>query len=182
MNQATITILAISGSLRSLSSNTQLIRACVLLAPTGVRVDVFEELGSLPHFNPDDDTATPPEAVAAWRQRVGAADALLISSPEYARGVPGTLKNALDWLVSSSEIVNKPVALLNGSPRSTHAQAALAVTLQTMSAQLISEEPYLAPVLGKSIQVSEIAGDPALSQVLAALLEDLAAAARHSDR
>lgn len=126
-------------------------RACVQLAPSDVRIKLYDGLATLPHFNPDLDTVFPAPAVVAWRARVAAADALFISSPEYARGVPGSLKNALDWLVGSSDIVDKPVALLNGSPRSTHAQESLAITLRTISAKLIAEQPYLAPVLGKSL-------------------------------
>ena len=67
------------------------------------------------------------------------ADALLICSPEYARGVPGSLKNALDWLVSSDAFVGKPVALINTSPRATHAQASLALTLETMAGRMVPE-------------------------------------------
>jgi NAD(P)H-dependent FMN reductase len=63
----------------------------------------------------------------------------LISSPEYARGVAGVMKNALDWLVRSFEFPNKPVGLINTSPRATHAVAALTLTLETMSARLVRD-------------------------------------------
>ena len=114
-------ILAISGSLRSTSSNTTVLRAAQILAPPGVEVILYEGLGVLPHFNPDLDGDEPPQLVLELRSEVGLADGLLISSPEYAHGVPGSLKNALDWLVASVEFPNKAVALLNTSPRSTHA-------------------------------------------------------------
>jgi chromate reductase, NAD(P)H dehydrogenase (quinone) len=74
------------------------------------------------------------------------ADGLLISSPEYAHGVPGVLKNALDWLVSSLEFPGKPVALINTSPRSVYVQASLAETLTTMSASLISDPSFVVPI------------------------------------
>lgn len=109
---------------------------------------------------------------------MAAADALLIASPEYARGAPGSLKNALDWLAGSSDIVDKPVALLNGSPRATLAQQSLAVTLRTISATLVSERPYLAPVLGTSLADHDIARDPERSAVLRMLLDDLVRAVR----
>src|SRR5581483_420099 len=122
-------LLAICGSLRAASSNRSALEAVRLLAPAGVEVLPWHGLGGLPHFNPDLDTeqapATPP-AVAALRRLVGECDGLLISSPEYAHDVAGSLKNALDWLVSCSEFPGKPVALINTSPRATHAQAALA--------------------------------------------------------
>src|SRR4051794_7422999 len=115
-------ILAISGSLRAVSSNTAVLRAAVRLAPDGVEIVLFDGLSGLPFFNPDLDGDQLPAAVAAFRGLIGEADGILISSPEYARGVAGVLKNALDWLVASFEFPNKPVALINTSPRATHAQ------------------------------------------------------------
>ena len=168
-----VAILAVSGSLRAKSTNTALLQACALLAPTDMRIELFEGTGALPHFNADLDTQAPPAAVTAWRSRVAAADALIIASPEYARGVPGTLKNALDWLAGSSDIVEKPVALLSGSARSTHAQESLAIILKTISARLIAEQPYLAHVLGKSLQAQDIVGEPVLAAVLRTLLADV---------
>jgi chromate reductase len=173
-------ILAISGSLRAASSNTQLLRACAQLAPAGVQIDLYDGLGTLPHFNAELDTETPPPAVAAFRAQVAAADALIISSPEYARGVPGSLKNALDWLVGSSDVVEKPVALLNGSPRASYSQQSLAITLKTISANLIANEPYLAPVLGKTLQSQEIVDDAALAAVIRQMLADLVRVASES--
>ncbi len=133
-------LLAISGSLRARSTNTEVLRAAALVAPPNIVVELHHGLGELPHFNPDLDVegAVLPEPVQRLRAQVGAADALLICSPEYAHGVPGTLKNALDWLVSGSEIPYKPIGLLNASPRSTHAMASLAETLRTMSANLVA--------------------------------------------
>ena len=126
--------LAISGSLRRASINTELLRAAAALAPPSVEVAHFDGLGTLPHFNPDIDTDPPLPPVRALRESVEWADALLISSPEYAHGVPGVLKNALDWLVSGVEIVGKPIGLLSASPRAIHAQSSLAETLQTKEA------------------------------------------------
>lgn len=177
MSSRSIEILAISGSLRAASTNTELLRACIRLSPADVRVRIYDGLASLPHFNADLDTEYPPPTVAQWRKQIAQADALLIASPEYARGVPGTLKNALDWLAGSTDVVAKPVALLNGSPRATHAQESLAVILRTISANPISEQPYLAPVLGRSLRVDDIAHDPALRKVLRTALDDLARAA-----
>jgi NAD(P)H-dependent FMN reductase len=128
-------LLAISGSLRARSSNRELLRAVTLLAPPDTVVDFFEGLNSLPHFNPDDDGigAVLPPSVVSLRQAIAQCDALLISSPEYAHGVPGSLKNALDWLVSGAEMVDKPTALLTASTHSRFVHAALAETLRTMS-------------------------------------------------
>ena len=122
-------LLAISGSLRAASSNTAVLQATARLAPPGVTIELYQRLGELPHFNPDFDNEKLPVIVGEFRAEIGAADGLLISSPEYARGVPGSLKNALDWLVGSFEFPNKFVALINVSPRATHALASLTTTM-----------------------------------------------------
>src|SRR5262249_47022129 len=109
-----VRVLAISGSLRSGSSNTILLRAAAELAPRGLCVILYGGLADLPHFNPDlDDEANPPPQVREFRDALRAADGLMICSPEYAHGVPGSLKNALDWVVGSGELSGKPVALIN---------------------------------------------------------------------
>jgi NAD(P)H-dependent FMN reductase len=173
------TILAISGSLRARSSNTEVLRAAELLSPADVRITFFDGLAGLPHFNPDLDAdgATLPAAVRAFRAQVAAADALVICSPEYAHGVPGSLKNALDWLVSGSEIPYKPVALLNASPRSRHAQAALAETLRTMSTVLAPAAPVDVPLSGQPLDAAAIAERPELANPIQGALRELVSAA-----
>jgi chromate reductase, NAD(P)H dehydrogenase (quinone) len=139
-------VLAISGSLRARSSNTSLLRLAIDLAPEGVEIVMYDGLASLPHFNPDDDVDVPPAPVLDLRKQVGDADGLLFCSPEYAHGVPGSLKNALDWLVASVELPHKPVALLNASPWATHAQASLVETLTVMSTHIVHEACATIPV------------------------------------
>lgn len=154
-----VKILAISGSLRSRSSNTEALKAAALVAPPGVRAVMYDGLRDLPPFNPDNDTAGAelPPAVHEFRTLIGAADAVLICSPEYAHGVPGSLKNALDWLVSSSEMLFKPIGLLNISPRSTHAHASLAETLRTMSTVIVEEASIELPLSGSRLDAAAIA-------------------------
>jgi NAD(P)H-dependent FMN reductase len=149
-------ILAISGSLRAQSSNTVLLRAAAELAPATMRVDLFSGLDALPHFNPDIDGPKATPAVRRLRTSIDRADALLICSPEYAHGVPGSLKNALDWLVSGIEIVEKPVGVLNASPRSTHAHASLAETLRTMAAVVVDGASRTVPLSGRDLDVATI--------------------------
>src|SRR5262249_37658099 len=96
-------ILAISGSLRAGSTNTALLRATASLAPKGVEVLLFDGLRELPHFSPEIDGDDSPAPVVHLRESLAAADAVLICTPEYAFGMPGSLKNALDWCVSSAE-------------------------------------------------------------------------------
>src|SRR6185295_5855720 len=113
-------------------SNTALLRAAAVLAPEGVEITVYGGLGDLPHFNPDLEDSEPP-VVTDFRVLVRESDGLLISSPEYAHGVPGVMKNALDWLVGGEEFIDKPVALLNASARSTRALESLTETVTVMS-------------------------------------------------
>ncbi|MGA2795124.1 MAG: NADPH-dependent FMN reductase [Roseiarcus sp.] len=100
--------LAISGCLRRASTNTAALEALSRLAPAGVAVMLYRDIGALPHFNPDNDGETPPQAVLSLRKLVGSSKGLLIAAPEYAHGVPGALKNALDWLVASLEFRPSP--------------------------------------------------------------------------
>lgn len=173
-------VLAISGSLRARSSNTEVLRAMASLAPAEVNVELFSGLEALPHFNPDlDGEGVPgPPDVALFRRRVAEADALLICSPEYAHGVPGTLKNALDWLVSEPEVLLKPVGLINASPRSHHAPASLAETLRTMSMTVVPGASITVPVAGRYSDAAAIAGDPEISGALSTALDALVLAAR----
>jgi len=168
-------ILAISGSLRASSSNTALLRAAVCLAPDDVEIMVYEGLGRLPPFNPDLDGAEP-QTVLDLRTRVQAADGVLFACPEYAHGVPGVLKNALDWAVASPAFVGKPVALINTAPRASHAQASLAETLSTMSAILVSAKPLIVSVAGRKLDAAGILADPEISGALRAAITTLARA------
>lgn len=126
------TIFALSGSLRSGSTNSRLIDRFAELAPPGVMVDVYRGLERIPPFNPDHEQAPNVER-DAFVERVRRADALVVSTPEYAHGLPGVLKNALDWLVGTNAFVAKPFTLLRASSRSVHAPAMLIEVLTTMS-------------------------------------------------
>jgi chromate reductase len=173
--------LALSGSLRASSSNSALLRATAHLAPAGVEVIFFEGLEPIPAFNPDlEQRGVYPPAVMHLRQAVAGAAAVLVSSPEYAHGIPGVLKNALDWLVGTGELVGKPVALLNPSPRSLFAHPQLAEVLTTMSAVVVPGAAIAVPLSGRKLDADGIAADPelapAISAALAALVEAVRAA------
>ncbi|HMK88826.1 MAG TPA: NADPH-dependent FMN reductase [Methylocystis sp.] len=179
--QATVQmrILAISGSLRARSANTATLEAMAKLAPSGVDVVPYRRLGLLPHFNPDLDRVDLPDAlpseVRELRREVGRSDGLLLSSPEYAHGVAGAFKNALDWLVGSLEFPGKPVAVINTAPRAKHADAQLREILLTMSARLVQPASITAPIsgVGRDLDASGIAADPALSGQLRRALDAL---------
>jgi NAD(P)H-dependent FMN reductase len=130
----------------------------------------------LPAFNPDLDTDTPPDVVHVLRQKIGSCDGLLISSPEYARGLPGSLKNALDWLVSSFEFSGKPVAVINTSSRAVEAQAQLRLIVTTMSARLIDEASISLPLLGRNLDAESIVANPVWSIQLSTALRNFVGA------
>jgi chromate reductase, NAD(P)H dehydrogenase (quinone) len=166
-------ILALAGSLRAASINVAACEAAAVLAPRGCEV-VLHGLGELPLFNPDLE-ARMPAPVQRLRAAVGEADALWIASPEYAHGISGVLKNALDWLVSDERFPGKPVALINTSPRACHAWDATAETLRTMSARLVPGACVTLPLLGWHDNRDSILADPALCAQVAAALAALVA-------
>jgi NAD(P)H-dependent FMN reductase len=128
-------LLALSGSLRATSSNAAILRAVARLA--GTTIETFAT-ATLPHFSPDLDVDPLPAPVVTLRAAVGEATALVIATPEYAHGMPGSLKNALDWLVSATEPIAKPVLLISASPAgAVHAHAQFVEVLRTMSMQVI---------------------------------------------
>lgn len=165
-----LNILAISGSLRAGSSNTSAIEALALLAPAEVLVEIYRSMGELPHFNPDLDGDDPPQMVRELRERVGKADILVVSCPEYAHGVPGSFKNLLDWLVASLEFPGKPVALIRTSSRGVHADASLREILKTMTAELVEDACVTIPVMGKDLNGPAITADPDLRPILEGVL------------
>lgn len=144
-----ISCIAVSGSLRRASSNTLLLESAASLAPGGVVIHVDRSIGELPHFNPDLDPLES-SVVRTWIDSVREAHGFIVSTPEYAHGLPGSLKNGLDWLVGSDAFVNKPFMLLNATSRSTHAQESLIDILTTMSGVHIKEASTTIPLLGKS--------------------------------
>lgn len=171
--QPPMKLLALAGSLRTHSINAAFCRAAAQLAPAGLTVAGYPGLGRLPLFNPDLETE-PPAAVIELRVAVGAADALLIASPEYAHGVSGVMKNALDWLVSFEGFVGKPVAVVNTSPRAHHAHDALLETLRTMSARPIPEACSALQLLGACRTEAQMLESAKVSACIRAVLEGIA--------
>lgn len=145
-------ILGISGSLRNTSTNTNIIKACAKLAPPGVEITLYEGLDKLPYFSPELDTETsiPVPTVKELREQLKRADAVIVCTPEYAFGVPGVLKNALDWIVSSGEFYDKKTAVISASPLATggdKAHASLVQTLTVMSAKITDNSKLIIPTV-----------------------------------
>jgi len=141
MDVGMIRIVALCGSLRSDSLNRRALLVARAWTPPDCAIALWEGLAGLPPFTPDLDRADEPAPapVEDFRREVGAADGLLIACPEYAHGIPGAFKNALDWLVGDTAFPGKPVALMNVAPRASHAQAQLREVLTTMSATIVDE-------------------------------------------
>lgn len=142
--------LGIAGSLRQGSYNRGLIRAAVELAPADVTIEVYEGLGSIPPYDGDVEAQGDPAPVQQFKARIRAADALLIATPEYNYGVPGVLKNAIDWASrppKDSVLHHKPVALMGASTGSfgtTRSQLALRQSFVfTKSFALLEPEVYV---------------------------------------
>ena len=134
-------------------------------------------LETIPAFNPDLDVEPGLEPVERFRAHLREAEAVLFSTPEYAHGVPGSLKNALDWVVGSGELSGKPVALANASARGEYAQASLREILKTMDARVVVEAEVTIPLMGKGLDAGAIAGDPEFATLLRSSLEKLQAVA-----
>jgi chromate reductase len=157
-----IEILAISGSLRAASTNSALVAAMAQNAPAGCRISIYDGLGRLPIFNPDDEGERTPAEATRLIDAVTDADGIIVSCPEYAHGVAGGLKNGLDWLVSRDATVDKPAMLVHASPRSLFARAALAEIMRTMSFALFEDVVLEIALLGKKPpEVEKILLEPA---------------------
>lgn len=114
-----LVVCGIAGSLRQGSLNRALLRAAQELAPDGMEIRIFDRMAEIPPFNQDVEAEGDPEPVLALKRAIGEADALLVATPEYNHGVPGVLKNAIDWASRpprDSVLAGKPTAILGASP------------------------------------------------------------------
>ena len=169
-------ILALSGSLRADSSNTRLLLAGALVAPADVQMQLSGDLAELPHFNPDQEADAPPASVLAFRDRVAAADAVVICCPEYAGGIPGTFKNALDWLVGCMALNEKPTALWSASPSSLYVMEALRRVLAFLDVRVVEPACLALPLRGSKLDARGIAETSTFGEPLRASLQALARA------
>jgi chromate reductase, NAD(P)H dehydrogenase (quinone) len=139
-------ILGISGSLREGSYNTSLLRVAAGLLPDDVQFELWGRLKEVPPYDEDDDTDEAPAAVAAFREAIAGADAVLIATPEYNSSVPGQLKNAIDWAsrpLATNPLRNKPVAVVGASTGAfgaVWAQAELRKVLAATGARVVEGE------------------------------------------
>jgi len=174
----TFEILAVPGSLRAASYNRALLVEAARLAPTGVRVHLFDGLGAIPPFSEDLETAQVPLAVARWRHAISTADGLLIATPQYNGSVPGQLKNALDWASrpdGAAALAGKPTATLSASPSArgaSWAQADLRKVLTVAGAAVVGREVAVGEVPELFDDAGRLTDDATVAN-LASLLDAL---------
>jgi chromate reductase, NAD(P)H dehydrogenase (quinone) len=128
-----IKILGIPGSVRNGSSNHKVLKIISGRIPPNIEFSVYDAIGNLPHF---DGSENPPAAIADFLQRVRDADGVVICTPEYAFGVPGTLKNALDWTVGGGEFSGKPVVYITAATSGEHAHESLGKILSAIDTRI----------------------------------------------
>lgn len=132
-------ILAISGSLRQQSTNTQLLKYLQKQFSSQARISIFNQLADIPHFSPDLDIDPLPKSVIALRKQISQADAVIFCTPEYVFSLPGVLKNAIEWTVSTTVFSEKPTAIITASTEGTKAHEALNLIIRTIYADVRDE-------------------------------------------
>ena len=168
-------ILAIPGSLRAGSSSNLILKTIISVAAPGIQVEVYDGLGNLPHFN---DPPEEPVAVAELKQKIREADAILICTPEYAFGIPGSLKNALDWTVGTGEFVDKPVGLITASSQGEKGHSAMLLVLSAISARLIGDATLLISSVRSKIGPDGTVKDKELLSLLTKVVPSLVGESR----
>ncbi|MDB5241821.1 MAG: NADPH-dependent reductase [Spirosoma sp.] len=161
-------VLAISGSTRKKSTNTYVIEWIKQLAHDQFEIEFFSQLDSLPHFNPDLDDENVPDLVAELRSKIDQADGVIICTPEYVFSLPGALKNALEWTVSTTVFSDKPVALITASGLGEKASEQLSLIMSTLGAHFDQQTQLLIQSARSKVDADSI--DPSTRQHLAELI------------
>jgi chromate reductase len=165
-----IKIIGISGSLRTDSSATKILKEAGGLFPAGVVFDIYSQLEEIPAFN---DSNTIPPVVNNFIELISTADGIFFCIPEYAFGVPGALKNALDWTVSSTAFTDKPVALITAASSGDKAHAALLLTLSALGTKMAAGNSLLIPFIRTKINAEGKVTDQALLNVIQLTVDSL---------
>jgi chromate reductase, NAD(P)H dehydrogenase (quinone) len=158
-------VFAISGSLRAGSSNHAILQHMGKIMPPGVSYVIYDKLGTIPAFDPGLDGEDPPVSVTNFRKYLSDADAIIVCTPEYAYGVPGALKNALDWTVSSGSFSGKPVALITASTGGQNAHEAMIKILGALDAKLRTETTLLIPFVRTKIEDGTVSDEETVNKL-----------------
>jgi NAD(P)H-dependent FMN reductase len=146
-------VLAFCGSLSKKSVNLHIIKIVQRLISKNCDLVIYEDISSLPYFNPDLDMTDPPLIVKNLRLQIEEADVIMISTPEYVFSLPGSLKNLLEWTVSTTVFSNKPVGIITASGSGEKAHEAIRLIMQTLGAQLM--DPCLLLISGAKGKISK---------------------------
>jgi chromate reductase len=182
MNENALNIIAISGSLRPHSSNMAILKNIGPLFPAEVTFSFYHGLADLPHFNPEIDNAGTPASVNEFRNVLREADGIIICTPEYAFGVPGTLKNALDWTVSTDIFSDKPVAVITASSLGDKAHASLLLTFKALSANIAEGTSLLIPYVRTKVSSAGEITDPTTWKQLQDLVVSFTVSVQHGNK
>lgn len=170
-----INILAISGSLRPDSSNSSILRVIGNMIGDDATYTIYDAIDKLPHFNPSLDNDDANESFNTFRKELSNADGVIICTPEYAFGVPGVLKNALDWTVSSGNFDKKPTAVITASLAGDKAHASILLTFKALGANIPEDGTLLIPFVRTRVsskgEITDAGTLEALKTVADALLQ-----------
>lgn len=147
-------VLAISGSTRNNSINKAILQAIAAMYQESLDIQLYNELAELPHFNPDLDIEPVPLKVLHFRRKIAEADGILICTPEYVFSLPGALKNAIEWTVSTTVFAKKPLALIVASGLGQKAYEALLLIMNTVEAHISPDAALLISGAGSKIDSS----------------------------
>lgn len=178
MPQAKKQILAIIGSTRQNSSNENIIKHLSNYFAAKCDIEIFNTIADLPHFNPDLDRENPPEVVATFRSKIAKAHGVIICTPEYVFSLPGSLKNAIEWTVSTTVFSDKPIALITAAASGEKAHESLQLIMSTLMTKFDSKTTLLVrgvkgKVDGKSGQIIDTITANALHDLMESLMQSM---------
>lgn len=170
-------ILGISGSTKSGSTNERILHAIAHLYADSVEFEIFTAIDSLPHFNPDLDNDHPPAEVVEFRRMIESTDGVLISTPEYVFSLPGALKNALEWMVSTTIFTDKPAAFIIAAASGEKAFESLALILRTIGAKIDDDSMMLIKAAKAKVDENSAISDETtlrdIGRVMTALMRNI---------
>lgn len=171
-------VLAISGSTKKNSTNESILKTIADLYKDELEVELFAGIDALPHFNPDLDRNDPPAVVKSFRDSIAQADGVLICTPEYVFSLPGSLKNAIEWCVSTTVFSNKPVAMIVAAASGQMAFESLSLILTTIEARLTNNSKLLIQgakgKIGKEGEIKDHTTLQGIRKMMASLVECMA--------
>lgn len=148
-------ILAICGSTRKESANLQLLKKISNITSDIYEVSIFEGIAELPHFNPDLDNENPPKEISDFRENISNSDGVIICTPEYVFSIPGSLKNAIEWCVSTNIFSNKPIGIITASASGDKGHEELQLIMRTLECKFDAKTAIQVKAIKGKIHKSE---------------------------